>query len=239
MQKTIVAAALAAAVGTGIYAIHQGAQLRGQIQTLQQQQAPLTAQIQQLEQERDQATNQLAALRDGKRAVEIRLEHDRAAEIARPGGDAPAAGGGGRSKNNQPASGLDKMMSDPAMKEYLRQAQKEKIRSMYADLFKELKLTPEQSDQFLNALCDNAAKSPEPDHVPGNLDPSAADANAALGSQLQALLGDAGMARFKEYSDEIPARTTVSLLNGQLETIRSAPSKAPNCSRWSRPSRRI
>ena len=41
-------------------------------------------------------------------------------------------------------------------------------------------------------------------------------ANADLGSQLQALLGDVGMTRFKEYSDEIPARTTVALLNAQL-----------------------
>jgi hypothetical protein len=29
-------------------------------------------------------------------------------------------------------------------------------------------------------------------------------------------LGDAGYARWKEYSDEIPARTTISLLNTQL-----------------------
>ena len=38
-----------------------------------------------------------------------------------------------------------------------------------------------------------------------------------MGSQLRALLGDAGCARFKEYSDEIPARTTVALLKGQLD----------------------
>jgi len=33
---------------------------------------------------------------------------------------------------------------------------------------------------------------------------------------LQAVLGDAGYARYKDYSQEIPARTTVSLLNAQL-----------------------
>ena len=33
---------------------------------------------------------------------------------------------------------------------------------------------------------------------------------------MHALLGDAGLARFKEYGEEIPARTTVSLLNTQL-----------------------
>jgi RNA polymerase sigma factor (sigma-70 family) len=62
LQKSIVVAALATAAGTGIYAAHENSALRGQIQSLQQQQAPLTAQIQQLQKERDDATNQMAAL---------------------------------------------------------------------------------------------------------------------------------------------------------------------------------
>ena len=62
IQKSIIVAALATAAGTAIYAAHQNSKLRGQIQTLQQQQAPLTAQIQQLQQERDEATNQLSGL---------------------------------------------------------------------------------------------------------------------------------------------------------------------------------
>ena len=64
LQKTLVTATLAVVAGTGIYEAHQSSQLRGQIQTLQQQQAPLTAQLQQLQQERDDATNQLASLTD-------------------------------------------------------------------------------------------------------------------------------------------------------------------------------
>ncbi len=214
IQKTIVAAALAAAVGTGIYAVHQGAQLRGQIRTLQEQEAPLDAQIQQLEQERNQATGQLAALREenarlksGSNTTELLKLRGQVGTLRQR----VAA-----NENKLPASGLDKMMSDPAMKEFIRQAQKEKIRSMYADLFKELKLTPEQSDTFLEAMCDHAAKALSQITSPGSSDQSVADANAALGSQLQVLLGDAGMARFKEYSDEIPARTTVTLLNSQL-----------------------
>jgi hypothetical protein len=212
LQKTIVAAALAAAVGTGVYAVHQGAQLRGQIRTLEEQQAPMTAQIQQLQQERGQAAGQLAALR----AENARLRSNSTpTELLKLRGQVGAL----RQKaaeNNQPASGLDKMMSDPAMKEYLRQAQKEKLRSMYADLFKELKLTPEQTDQFLQIMGDMASKSMEQIATPGTPNQSAIDALAGLGSQLYTLLGDQGMARFKEYSDEIPARTTVTLLNGQL-----------------------
>jgi RNA polymerase sigma factor (sigma-70 family) len=60
LQKTLVTAALATAVGTGVYEAHQASQLREQNQSLQQQQTPLAAQIRQLQQERDAATNQLA-----------------------------------------------------------------------------------------------------------------------------------------------------------------------------------
>jgi RNA polymerase sigma factor (sigma-70 family) len=64
LQKTIIGAALAAAVGTGIYEARQVSNLRSQVQTLQQQQAPLAEQVEQLTRDRDDATNKLAALRD-------------------------------------------------------------------------------------------------------------------------------------------------------------------------------
>ncbi len=61
-QKTLITATVAIVAGAGIYQAHQATQLRAEIQTLQQQQAPLAAQIQQLQQERDEATNQVASL---------------------------------------------------------------------------------------------------------------------------------------------------------------------------------
>ncbi|MGD0745658.1 MAG: hypothetical protein ABSA45_10935 [Verrucomicrobiota bacterium] len=62
LQKTLVTATLAAAIGTGIYEAHQASHLREQNQTLQQQQAPLADQLQQLQRERDDATNRLGSL---------------------------------------------------------------------------------------------------------------------------------------------------------------------------------
>ena len=62
LQKTLITATIALAVGTGIYQARQASRLRDQVQTLQQQQAPLAEQIQQLEQERDEAVKRLAAL---------------------------------------------------------------------------------------------------------------------------------------------------------------------------------
>jgi RNA polymerase sigma factor (sigma-70 family) len=216
LQKTIVAAALAAAVGTGIYAVHQGAQLRGQIKSLEDQQAPLTAQIQQLQREREQAAGQLATLREENARLKSGSTPTELLKLRGEVGTLRQRAVANEAKSNLPSSGLDKMMNDPAMKEYIRQAQKEKLRSMYADLFKELKLTPEQTDQFLQIMGDMASKSMERITSTGTPNQSAIDALAGLGSQLYTLLGDQGMARFKEYSDEIPARTTVTLLNGQL-----------------------
>jgi RNA polymerase sigma factor (sigma-70 family) len=62
LQKTLITATLAAAVGTGIYEARQASALRGRVQTLEQQQAPLTGRIRKLEQERHEATNQLALM---------------------------------------------------------------------------------------------------------------------------------------------------------------------------------
>ena len=62
LQKTLIATAIAAAVGTGVYEAGQASRLRDQIQEFQQQQAPLTGQLQQLQRERDEATNRSASL---------------------------------------------------------------------------------------------------------------------------------------------------------------------------------
>ena len=217
LQKAIVTAALAAAVGTGIYAAHQGSQLRGQIRALRQEQAPLATRLHQLEEERNQATNQLAAVQEENARLK---SGQNTAELLRLRGQVGVLReqAANQAKTQAPSSALDKMMNDPAMKEFIRHAQTEKLRSMYTDLIKELKLSPEQSDQFLQVMTDMASQalakfSSTGQGSPGDIDPNT---RARLGSQLRELLGNEGLARFKEYSDEIPGRTTVSMLNGQL-----------------------
>jgi RNA polymerase sigma factor (sigma-70 family) len=77
LQKTVVGAALVAAVGTGVYETRQASTYRTQAETLEQQQAPLAEQVRQLQQERDDATNKLVALQE---QVE-RLDRDTAALV--------------------------------------------------------------------------------------------------------------------------------------------------------------
>jgi RNA polymerase sigma factor (sigma-70 family) len=61
-QKAVVTATVTVLAGASVYKAHQATQLREQVQTLQQQQAPLAAEVQQLQQQRDEASNQVAAL---------------------------------------------------------------------------------------------------------------------------------------------------------------------------------
>jgi myosin heavy subunit len=84
LQKSIIGATLAVAVGTGIYEAHQASDSRSQLQTLQQQQGPLAEQIEQLTRERDAAASKLAALQNDLASLQsdyARLRRD-AAELA-------------------------------------------------------------------------------------------------------------------------------------------------------------
>jgi RNA polymerase sigma factor (sigma-70 family) len=64
LQKAIIGATLAAAVGTGIYEARQASVARAEVEALRQQQAPLAEQVQLLARERDAATNLVASLRE-------------------------------------------------------------------------------------------------------------------------------------------------------------------------------
>jgi len=61
LQKAILGATLAVAVGTGVYEARRASTVRARLETLEQQQSPLTQQLQELRQERDDATTRLAA----------------------------------------------------------------------------------------------------------------------------------------------------------------------------------
>ncbi|MBI3851608.1 MAG: sigma-70 family RNA polymerase sigma factor [Verrucomicrobia bacterium] len=64
LQKTIIAATLTAAIGTGIYEARRASSSQNQVQTFQKQQASPLEQIEQLTRKRDDVTRKLAALRN-------------------------------------------------------------------------------------------------------------------------------------------------------------------------------
>jgi len=65
LQKTLVTATVAVLAGAGIYEARQASQLRDQVQTLQQQQAPLADQVPKLQTKRDESANKTVALVEG------------------------------------------------------------------------------------------------------------------------------------------------------------------------------
>ncbi len=108
------------------------------------------------------------------------------------------------------------------MKDFLRQGAMKEFKLRYAPLAQALKLTPEQTEKFIDLFTklwfDIYVTA---DTLPGNPDPAKAAATVAaakadIESQLRSLLGESGFAQFKEFTLEIPARATLDLLYGQL-----------------------
>lgn len=223
LQKTLLAAALTAAVGAGIYGARESVRARNEAQTAVQQRASLVQKIEQLQHERDAATSRLAAA--STEIAQLRLAQN-PAEVLRLRGQVGSLRqqlASTEAQSNSPASGFAKMMGDPAMREYINQAMVDLIKRRYASLFQELKLTPEQTEQFIQAMSAEFQKGVQ--HLaalqqgkPGAAEPAgpATDDKSELDKKLQSLLGESGLARYREYSQEIPARATVDLLDGQL-----------------------
>jgi myosin heavy subunit len=89
LQKTIIGATLAVAVGTGIYEARQASASRAELQALQQHQGPLAEQIDQLSRDRDSAASKLAGLQSDLARLlndNERLRRD-AAEVAKLRGE--------------------------------------------------------------------------------------------------------------------------------------------------------
>jgi RNA polymerase sigma factor (sigma-70 family) len=222
LQKTLVAGALMAAVGTGLYQASQNVKIRRELQTVQETQTSLTVQTGQLERERDEATSRLAAataelaqFKSGQNPNEVLRLRGAVGSLRQQLASAEA-------KSNSPSSGFAKMMGDPAMREYINQAMVEMIKRCYGPLMEELKLTPEQMDQFVQVVNGQFQKGvqrlalAQGKATVAGASQVEADRDGDLEKQLGSLLGESGLARFNQYSHDLPARTTVSLLDGQL-----------------------
>jgi RNA polymerase sigma factor (sigma-70 family) len=216
LQKTIVAAALAAAVGTGIYAVHQGAQLRGQIRSLEEQQAPLTAQLQQLQRERDAATNRVAALTE-----ELAGAKKNPNEVLKLRGEVGAL----RQEKSiaDSKSAVSKITADPESRKALRDQQKMGMTALYAELAKSLSLTPDQRGQLNDLLADHVMDSIDlitqalhDKDTRGQIDQLFAAQDSALQNQLQALIGADGLAKYQDYTKNLVSTVTAAQFAANL-----------------------
>jgi RNA polymerase sigma factor (sigma-70 family) len=221
--KSFVTATIVVVVAGGIYQTYHATQLAGRARDVLGQSNPLVEPLRRLQQERDDATNRLAVM-SGELA---RLKsQDNAGELLRLRGEvgvlrqqlALLEG-----KTALPARDLASMLGDPAMREYIHQNMLMMIRLDYAPLFKELKLTPDQTEKVVQLIGDTTLKNsdkmyslPRGSVRPDDVARTAEIGRVELENQLRPLLGDSGLARLWEFHEEMPAHATVDLLNAQL-----------------------
>jgi len=118
MQKTLIAATLAAALGTGVYENRRASAMRTEVERLDQQQAPLIEQVNGLKRERDQAAGRHAALQQENEQLRQTM-----AEVPKLRGEVA------RLRATQKEAGQAKAAADdPSMKQFLAyKAQAEEI----------------------------------------------------------------------------------------------------------------
>jgi RNA polymerase sigma factor (sigma-70 family) len=214
LQKTVIATAIVVAAGAGIYQARHTSQLRHANEVLEEKRADLALQVDSLQREREDTSNRLAlasasAPKPEQKSSEVLKLRGQVGALQQTVSDMSATNA---------RSGLAKMMSDPAMRDYIHQVQAKMIKERYEPLMRELKVTPENAEKFTQAIGEIWAKGTDAASGGGgettmqNVKEAVQKAN----QELQSLLGDEGFARYNEYNMEIPARTTIKLLDGRL-----------------------
>jgi hypothetical protein len=218
LQKTLVTAAtavIAILAGAGAFEAHQVAQLRRQVQATAAA-ADLAAQLSQVQHERDDATNRIAAL-----TAELAAAKKSPAEVLKLRGEVGAL------RQEKAIAGdtsaLNKITADPAMRKGLRDQQKIAMATVYSDLAKNLKLSPDQTAQLNDLLADHIMSNVDlitqalHDHLGrADVDQLFAGADASLQNQLQNLLGADGLAQYQNYTQNLLATLTAAQFAGSL-----------------------
>src|SRR5439155_5964520 len=140
-------------------------------------------------------------------------------------GPQPAAADSGKSKGFF-GDFLSKMMDDPEMKKMMRQQQAAMLDMMYGGLFKELGLTPEETDRFKELLLDQGMQGIDKASVflqAGTDQPNKAAAAKELSHErdeaeehLKAFLGEARYVEYKDYTETMAERMELNQFSQQL-----------------------
>jgi len=225
LQKAVIGATIAVAIGTGIFEAHKNSGLRGEYQALEQQKNSLTAQVGQMQHERDVARTELASvseenarLKSGQNLAEL-LKLRGEVGVLR---DQSAAA----DSNSVPANALAKVMDSSTEKELSRVKLHEALKQKYTPLFQQLNLSPDDTEKFYNLIIDNEMKKKTllAQLLKGDVDVSSAlqlrdTGKAELETQIAGLLGSAGYSQYETYNHTADASLAVKLLNDQLGSL--------------------
>jgi RNA polymerase sigma factor (sigma-70 family) len=195
LQKTLVVAALTAAIGTGIYQAHQVSQLREQVQSLQQTQSPLNEQLAQLQRERDNATNQLAGLLAENAQLKSNSNED---ELLKLRSEVTSL----RTSENKPKpSNRNIYDTFPEGRIYFKTASMRTTGKEYAKLYKDLHFTSEQAAAFTELLVNK-----EMIGMSSKTDEQINAEKADNENQIKSFLGEENFAKYAEYNKTINDR---------------------------------
>ncbi len=232
LQKAVIGATIAVAIGTGIFEARRASQLREEYQVLEQQKNSLAAQVGQMQHERDDAKTELASvseenarLKSGQNLGELLKLRGQVGALR----DASAAA----DSNNAPANALAKLMDSSSDKELSRVKLHEALKQKYAPLLQQLNLSPDDTEKFYNLIVDNEMKKKAllTQLLKGDVDIDSAlqardAAKADLDSQIAAMLGTTGYAQYGNYNHTADASLAVKLLNDQLGALALNPDQS-------------
>lgn len=120
---------------------------------------------------------------------------------------------------------IAKMMKDPAMREVMREQQKAAIGVMYAGMFKELKLSPDEKEKLKGLLTDAQMRTLESaqglfggkaDGAIEDTTKQIADAKKQTDDQVEALLGKERFVQYEDYQKNLGERMQLDQLQAQL-----------------------
>ena len=235
IQKALITATIAAAVGTGIYEARQVSTLRSRVQTLQQQQAPLAEQIHQLQRERDEARTRLDSIQEEKE----RLTNNTAELLRLRGmaGVARRAIGEAEQLRAQLARQASEANSNPitgAMADAMKQAMEQQVEGRLSRLTASLHLTPEQVQAAHDILTRQAEvmSAGMQQAFSGKYDTNElvrlAKNAGNPDEQIKALLTPDQLASFPAYQQEEAAHTASLAANQELLQMQSSLDLTPD-----------
>jgi len=217
LQKTIIGAALAAAVGTGIYEAYQNSKLRETNESLRQQ----AERNSQLTTENERLSKLVAragtppAIANNPPLELLRLRGE-VGRLRREIADAAS------SKTNGP-SALSGLTANPEMWKVLRDRNKAGLAAVYKDFAKRVELPKEQEDKLADLLADNVMDNI--DQITGMLREGMspdqmqrlfAAQDAALLEKVQALLGADSFSQYQDYTRNLNSHLTAEQFKAKL-----------------------
>lgn len=122
---------------------------------------------------------------------------------------------------------VDKMMKDPAMRDFMKDQQKAVINQMYAGLFKEMKLTPDEREKLKSILIESQMKNVElaqgmfgdgKTGVAVEVGQQITDATKQTEGEIKTLLGDERFGQYENYQKTMGERMQLDQFKTQLSS---------------------